>query len=570
MVGTANSGVDTPSEPGVAGPRPSPSDPQAILQAFLDYLPSGVTLFGPDLGMIACNAKLKQLLDFPDELFAQGLPSLQTLLRFNARRGDYGPGDPEEITAAALERARAMQPHVFERARPNGVVLEVRGTPLPGGGFVTIYTDITARKQTEKARRDSEAELRLLTDNVPAMILYVDRSMRCVFANRRYADFFGVAVADIVGKPLREIVGSPAYAKLEGYFERALEGHPATYQRMARLKSGEQRCIEVKLVPRAAENGRIPGCYSMAIDITEQKQAEQALRDSAEQLRIFADNVPSMTVSWDESLCCRFANRRFADFFGFKVENLPGRHVSEVIGAAAFGEVENQFAQALRGHPVTYQRLLKLPNGESRHIEIKLMPHVANDGTISGCYAVTTDITEQQQAAERIQHLAQHDSLTGLPNRLLFNDRLAQAIILAKRDSLRFALLYLDLDKFKPVNDTLGHNAGDELLRSVAARIRRQVRESDTVARVGGDEFTVILLDVNSREDVAAVAEKIIAALARPFYLERQKQSVDIGTSIGIAFYPDDAKDHETLIKLADAAMYKAKVHRSSFHFFDT
>lgn len=419
-------------------------DPKIVLQILLDYLPSGVTVLDPELRLIAYNAKFLELLDFPEELVADGRPTLARFIHFNAVRGDYGPGDPEAITAAAIARARKMEPHVFERVRPNGTVLEIRGTPLASGGFVTVYTDIT-----------------------------------------------------------------------------------------------------------------------------EQRQAQHALRDSVEQLRLFADNVPSMTVSWDKDLRCRFANKRFAEFFGLAVEILPGKHLSEVIGAAAFDEVEEHFAQTLRGHPVTYQRLLKLPNGESRNIEIKLMPHVANDGTVSGCYAVTTDITEQQQAAERIQHLAQHDSLTGLPNRLLFNDRLGQAIILAKRDSLRFALLYLDLDKFKPVNDTLGHNAGDELLRSVAARIRRQVRESDTVARVGGDEFTVILLAINGRENVAAIARKIIAALSRPFFLARQKQSVDIGTSIGIAFYPDDAKDHETLIKLADAAMYKAKAHRSCFRFFD-
>ena len=568
MGGTAKNGAKAVPQQSVAGARAMPQDTQAILQGFLDYLPCGVTLFGPDLEMIACNAKLRELLDFPDELFADGLPSLPTLLRFNALRGDYGPGDPEAISAAAVERAREMKPHVFERTRPNGVVLEVRGTPLPDGGFVTIYTDITERMQTGKALCDSEAELRLLTDNVPAMILYVDRSMHCVFANKRYADFFGLAVADIVGKPVIEIVGRAAFPELQNHFEQAFAGKPVSYQRMVQLTSGEQRCIEVKLVPRAGAHGRIPGCYSMAIDITEQKQTEQALRDSVEQLRMFADNVPSMTVSWDENLRCRFANKRLAEYFGHAVESLPGKHISEVIGEAAFREIEHHFAQVLRGQPDAYQRWRKSPSGESQCIEVKLLPHVADDGSIRGCYAVTTDITEQKRAEERIQRMAHHDSLTGLPNRLLFNDRLGQAISLARRDTRQFALLYLDLDKFKPVNDSLGHDAGDELLRNVAKRIRQRVRESDTVARVGGDEFTVILRDINGRENVAAVAEKIVASLARPFHLELRKQSVDIGASIGIALYPDDARDHETLIKLADAAMYNAKSHGSCFRFF--
>jgi diguanylate cyclase (GGDEF)-like protein len=221
----------------------------------------------------------------------------------------------------------------------------------------------------------------------------------------------------------------------------------------------------------------------------------------------------------------------------------------------------------LRGHPVTYQRTRKLANGESRYVEIKLLPHIGEHGQVLGCFAVTTDITEHKLTEERIQRVAHHDSLTGLPNRLLFNDRLNQAISLAKRDSRQFALLYLDLDKFKPVNDTLGHTAGDELLKSAAARILHQIRESDTVARVGGDEFTVILPAIARREDAETVAKKIIAALATPFQLGRQMQSVDIGTSIGIALYPADAQDADALVKAADAAMYSAKQAGSSFSF---
>jgi diguanylate cyclase (GGDEF)-like protein/PAS domain S-box-containing protein len=419
-------------------------DAQAILETFLNYLPSGVTLFGPNLEMIACNARLRELLDFPDELFAHGLPSLPTLLHFNAVRGDYGPGDPDQITAAVVERARTMQAHVHERARPNGVILEIRGTPLPDGGFVTIYTDITERKRAENALREREEELRLLTDNVPAMVLHVDRNMICLFANKRYADFFGVDIADIVGKPLSAIVEPSSHLFLERHFNQALAGRPTVYQRTVLTRSGEQRCIEVKLVPRAPQQGEVPGCYAMATDITEQRLAEQ-----------------------------------------------------------------------------------------------------------------------------RMQHIAHHDSLTGLPNRLLFNDRMGQAMVQANREASQFALLFLDLDKFKPVNDTFGHDAGDQLLKTVADRIRKQVRESDTVARLGGDEFAVILRGISSRNDVAAIAGKIIAAISLPFHVGTEAQAVEIGTSIGISVYPDDAQDSDTLIKLADAAMYSAKSQRNCSRFFE-
>jgi diguanylate cyclase (GGDEF)-like protein len=213
----------------------------------------------------------------------------------------------------------------------------------------------------------------------------------------------------------------------------------------------------------------------------------------------------------------------------------------------------------LRGHPVTYQRTRRLQNGESRHLEVKLLPNVGAQGKILGCFAVMTDVTEHKQAEERMQRVAHHDSLTGLPNRSLFNDRLDQAIRLAKRSSRQFALLYLDLDRFKTVNDTLGHAAGDELLQGVATRIRQQVRESDTVARVGGDEFTVILHGTAMREEAETVSGKIHAALAAPFQVGSPKQGVEIGSSIGIALYPADAGDADALVKAADAAMYTAK-----------
>ena len=290
-----------------------------------------------------------------------------------------------------------------------------------------------------------------------------------------------------------------------------------------------------------------------------------ALTQGQKALRLFTDNVPAMTISWDENLRCIFANKMFAEFFGFTQESIIGRHLREVIGEEPYREVEGHFAQVLQGHPVTYQRTRKLPNGESHHIEAKLLPHIGEGGKILGCFSVTTDITEHKLSEERIRRMAHHDILTGLPNRLLFNDRLNQAISLAKRGSRQFALLYVDLDKFKPVNDTLGHDAGDELLKDVAERIRREVRESDTVARVGGDEFTVILPDIARREDAETVARKIIAALAAPFQLGIQKQSVEIGTSIGIARYPADAQDADALVKAADAAMYGAKKVGNSF-----
>ncbi|MGP1680562.1 MAG: diguanylate cyclase domain-containing protein [Burkholderiales bacterium] len=181
---------------------------------------------------------------------------------------------------------------------------------------------------------------------------------------------------------------------------------------------------------------------------------------------------------------------------------------------------------------------------------------------------IVRDITERKQFEERIRHLANYDNLTGLPNRTLFYDRLSQSINLAQRNRHEMALLYLDLDRFKSVNDTRGHDAGDMVLQGAADRIQAQVRESDTVARIGGDEFAVILPKIASPQDAAVVAEKIIEALCASFPAgDEEHGNIEIGASIGIAIFPGHGADMDALFKAADSAMYKAKQSGNSFSF---
>lgn len=323
---------------------------------------------------------------------------------------------------------------------------------------------------------------------------------------------------------------------------------------------GTERYLSVSGDPVFDDAGLFHGYRGVATDITARKRIEQALRANAENFRLFADSVPAMAASWDEGLRCRFANKPFMAFFGLSVEGLVGRSMRELAGEAVHAEIQDHFAQVLRGRAVTYRRIHALPDGESRCLEIKLLPQLGANGAVLGCFEVMTDITEHKLAEQRIQQVANHDGLTGLPNRVLFEDRLESTIAFARRESRSFGLLYLDLDRFKPVNDTLGHAAGDELLMEVGRRIRGQVRESDTVARVGGDEFTVILPGLAGGGRAEVVARKIIAALEAPFEFEGGGRSVSIGASVGIALYPADGHDAASLVKAADAAMYRAKV----------
>ena len=407
--------------------------------------------------------------------------------------------------------------------------------------------------------RDEGAELRRFAEIVPAMIVSYDENLICRFANAHYAEFFGFTRQSILGLHARQMLGDDTFVVVECHIAQALLGYPATYQRQGKLSDGGVRHLEVKLWPNVDVNGECLGFFGVSTDVTEFRNAERALRESVAQLRIFADNVPAMAISYDNQLRCRFVNKRFAEYFGFTTDSIIGKHLSDVVGDAAYWEIKSYFDRVLAGHPTNYQRVRKLDNGDLRHLEVKLIPHFDEDSRVVGFFAVTADITERKQEEERIRRLAHHDSLTDLPNRLLYTDRLKQAISVAERKMQQLALLYLDLDRFKPINDTWGHDFGDELLKAVAERIRRQVRLSDTVARIGGDEFAVILADISSSDAAVMVAEKIIDSLTQAFEIGAEHRIVRIGMSIGIALYPAHGQDAEALTKNADAAMYLAK-----------
>ena len=287
-----------------------------LLTAVIDNFPGGLSLFDRDLKMVLCNRQQKEMLEYPDSLFAKGTPTLEDMFRFNANRGEYGPGDPEEQVRQRMDLVRQKRPHVFERTRPNGTILEIRGAPLAGGGFVTTYLDVT----------------------------------------------------------------------------------------------------------------------------------------------------------------------------------------------------------------------------------------------------------EQRRNQALVAHMAHHDPLTDLPNRTLFQDRMHMALAQVKRGQALVALHYLDLDRFKPVNDSLGHAIGDEVLKAVAGRMRGLIRETDTLARIGGDEFSVIQMGIGGRADVKIFAERLSDSLAEPFTV--LGHTIEIGISNGIALAPDDGVESDSLMRLADKALYACKARSRGWYRF--
>jgi diguanylate cyclase (GGDEF)-like protein/PAS domain S-box-containing protein len=429
-------------------------------------------------------------------------------------------------------------------------------------GFLPCFNIIGAQINTLRRQlRDSESRSRLTFELAASGMAHVSMQGRFLLVNRK--------LCAILGYPEKELLGSIAkdFSHPEDR-DRTDAGRASVYAGDLQSMRCEKRYLRkdgatvwVDLTLALARGARGKPIYEIVVfdDNTERKQAEQAVRGVAQRLRLIADNIPVMAAYWDSSYRCRFASKAFAGAFGFTVEQAVGKHAREIMGEETFRDNEAQAVRINQGYAVTFERQRTFTDGVLRHFEIRMVPDIDDKEKVIGCFTVTIDITAHKLAEERLLQVAHHDNLTGLPNRSLFNDRLSRAISLCKRESRKFALLYLDLDRFKPVNDALGHAAGDELLKGVAGRIQRQVRDVDTVARVGGDEFIVILTDVSRREDAAIVARKITAAIEEPFWVGAPKQSVRIGISIGMAAYPDDAEDGNALVTMADAAMFKAK-----------
>ncbi len=307
--------------------------------------------------------------------------------------------------------------------------------------------------------------------------------------------------------------------------------------------------------------------------LLEREQLLEDMRQADEQLRLAAavfEATAEAIIITDRENRIQAVNRAFHDITGYTEEEVIGKNPSLQSSGRHDAAYYRQMWHALEHDKKWEGEIWERRKSGELYPAWMVINTVCNDrGETTGYVALFSDITERKQQEERLWRQANFDALTGLPNRTLFMDRLSQAIHSAHREKWSLALMFIDLDHFKRVNDTLGHVAGDQLLQEVAQRLKGCARESDTVARLGGDEFTIILPDIDGRSGGERVAKKVLESLARPLTLVGRTEPFTSG-SIGIAFYPDDAHDAHTLLKSADLAMYQAKKKgRNAFAFFD-
>jgi len=333
-----------------------------------------------------------------------------------------------------------------------------------------------------------------------------------------------------------------------------------------RRKDGTTGFAESSISPRKNERGAIIGFRSISHDVTERKQAAEALHSAEEKYRLLVENINDIFYMLDNQGNITFISPAVERITLYKMSELVGKPVFPLVHPDDLPGLLESFNQLVSGQLVPWE--FRLLDKDGRVIFVRTSRQLLyKDGKVIGITAVMTDISQRKQMEQKLEQMATHDFLTGLPNRVLLTDRFSMAAALAQRNKARLAVMSLDLDKFKTINDTLGHEAGDHVLKTVGARLTAVIRASDTVARIGGDEFILLMQETGRREDATTIAQKILDSFAEPLLIDGQR--VQLSTSIGIAIYPDDSEDMETLVKKSDAAMYYSKGHgRNQFKFF--
>ncbi|AKJ28588.1 diguanylate cyclase [Caldimonas brevitalea] len=470
--------------------------------------------------------------------------------------------------AAWLISARLLRPLVelkaemqIRRHDPDAAARQLSVSTPELAEVVAAYDELMLHKRkSDAALRESEDRIRGILTHAPHAFISIDQHNRVVEWNRQAEHLFGWEREEVIGRNLSALIvpEDQRAAHDEGMRRFAQAGTGPVINRRRELealhRSGRLLSLEMSV---AAVRG--PGGYcanAFIQDIAERKQQDSTLRESQKRLRLITDNLPALVCHIDRLERFTFANAHVARMFGVEPAFLLGKTVSEVRGRRAYEAMQPHFDAAWKGKSATIEHEVTA-RGEHRCLETNLIPDHASDGSVQGLYAMSFDVTERKAATARLEQLARSDTLTGLPNRHQFNERLAEAVARGRRSGKPLALMYLDVDHFKSINDNLGHGIGDEVLQEFGRRLSACVRATDTVARLGGDEFTVILEGLNSAQEADQVAEKILQAVRRPFMLG--PRSLAVTTSIGMAACCDGQTSPEQLLAQADQALYQTK-----------
>lgn len=418
--------------------------------------------------------------------------------------------------------------------------------------------------QPTAKRLDREHYLRTLLDNFPFMVWLKDKDSRLLAANKAYAKMAGVNnTNDLEGKTDFDFFPEElAQQYVNGDKDALSSDSPIGVICPIRDTSGEYYWIE-SYKSSLIINNEVVGTVGYARDVTETLQREREYYS-------LLSNFPNSIVRYNRQNKRTYLNAKTANFYEVTSEFLLGKSPSEYPGGASSIEFESHIQEVFstrinKNLDLNWQ----LPNGKKRIIRTALIAELDPNGEVMAVIGMAHDVTEMVESQRRIHHLAYFDSLTELPNRALLSDRINQKIADADQNNHLFSLMILDLDRFKEINDSYGHTVGDQLLRQVAIRLESHIKSHETISRLGGDEFAILLSETNTVEHASNVGQKIIAAMAAPFYIGRIELFITV--SCGIAVFPTDSYCVDDLLKYADSALYDAKSKgRNNFQFYSS
>lgn len=425
---------------------------------------------------------------------------------------------------------------------------------------------------SETNSRKNEQRFRMIFDAAPNALFLLDAGGRIVMVNSTAETMLGYSHGEMIGQPMETLFPETmrtTYAEQHARHTAHPAPGPVAVQGdlYVRHKNGDGIPVSISLSQIVLDDKR--ETLAVVRDTTTTKEMENLLRRHSQEFQALVDNAPDVIARFDREQRFLYANPAIELAIGVGHGECWGKTWAELGLPLEAAEPWRHSVDEVfeHGEAATVECGIEIPQLGLRHFHVRMVPERDMENRVVSVLVIARDISERKRHEDQLFHQARHDVLTGLPNRALILDRLQQAISHAQRGQRLLAVAYLDLDHFKDINDTLGHDAGDELLRQAATRINGALRQGDTVGRQSGDEFILLLPDIVHIEDVTIVAEKVLDTLVRPFMLNGRE--VYVTGSLGLSICPSDGEDAESLLRNADIAMYRAKEEgRNSFRFY--